>query len=139
MVEKKTLMSVLCCAALMMMLSACGGSAPPEAPQSVEDRILMRWQHMVDRDFDQAWEFFTPGFRQLTPRETFVAQMASRPVLWHAAELMDVECEEDRCKATLRVTIQPVGGPSALRHLHVPSQVEETWLLMDGVWWFSQN
>lgn len=123
----------------MLMLSACGEAPPPEPEQSLEDRILSRWQHMIDRDFGQAWGYYTPGFRQLNPQETFTAEMASRPVRWHAAELLDLECEPERCTATLRVTIQPQAGPSTLRHLHVPSQIEETWLLLDGVWWFSQN
>jgi len=132
------LMPVALLSAAMFLLSACGGSAPG-LDEPLEDRIMDRWQHMIDRDFGKAWEYYTPGFRQLNPRETFAAEMAGRPVRWHAAELLEVECAEERCNALLRITVQPTAGPSTLRHLHVPSEVTETWLLLDGVWWFSQN
>jgi hypothetical protein len=136
--SRKSLMPQIVLGLVLLALAGCGGP-PPASQQPIEDRILARWQHMIDRDFDSAWEFYTPGFRQLNPRETFSVEMSARPVRWHAAELLDVECEQDRCIASLRVTVQPTAGPATLRHLHIPSETEETWLLLDGVWWFSEN
>ena len=123
--------------AAVLLLSACGAPEPEEQAQSLEERVEARWQHIIDRDFDAAWPFYSPGFRETSPRAAFVDDMQRRPVSYRNAVFERAECDGDRCLVSVRVTYQVVGGPSSVRDMRVPSTVEERWIRLDGDWWFA--
>lgn len=131
----KTALVVCLLVAVALLLSACGG-APSEAEQPLEERILARWQHMIDRDFGQAWDFYSPGFRQANPRDDFARDMLRRPIRWLEVDLHSVECDEDVCDVVISLVYQPVAAPAGLRSIRVPTRAEERWIKIDGQWWF---
>ena len=120
----------------VMLLTACGG---PEAEQSVEDRILARWEHMIERDFDAAWGYYTPGFRQVNPQEEFSRDMARRPVRWLEAELLGLDCDDELCDVVVSLVYQAAGAPAGLSRMRVPTRTEERWINIDNQWWFVAN
>jgi hypothetical protein len=120
------------------ILVACGGSAEPQ--QTLEERVLARWQHLIDRDFESAWAYYTPGFRQTTPVEVFVGDMQRRRFRWHEAEIKGVECDgEAVCQVEVRVVFQAVGAPSGMGNVRLPHEATERWLLLEGEWWLSEQ
>lgn len=120
-----------------VLLTGCGVAPAPEEP--LEDRVLARWNHMIERDFDAAWELYTPGFRAATPQRDFSRDMQRRPVRWTAVAWVRAECEEDVCDVTVNVTSRAVGTPGVLATLEVPRDLQERWLRIDGQWWFSAH
>ncbi len=132
--QKKRLYAVFMLFAVAV-LSACGS---PEAPkETLEERVLARWHHMIERDFEAAWEYYAPGFRQTTPVDAFVRDMERRPIRWREVELVSSECEEDRCDIRVRVVYQAVGAPSGLSSMQVPRLLSERWIAVDQGWWYS--
>ena len=121
---------------LLLLLVACGAE-PSE--QSLDERVLARWGHMVERDFQAAWVFYTPGFRQTNPQQAFANEMAQRPVRWTGVEWMGAECAADVCEVTVRVGFRAVGAPSGMSSVEVVRDLRERWLLIDGQWWYSPN
>ena len=119
-------------------LSGCQSSEQSPG-QSLEERIVARWNHFVERDFAAAWDYYSPGFRQTTPRDEFASDMERRPLRWRGVELIDVSCEGDLCTAKLAITYQALGAPSGLGRLEVTSQQEERWIRIEGDWWFVTN
>ena len=113
-----------------------GCSSPPE-PQTVEERAQARWDHVVAREFEQAYEFMSPGYRATTPLHEYMIDIMSRPVRWTSAEVIGASCLEEVCRVSVEVTYQAVGAPGPLRHLRPARQIEERWLQVDGQWWFS--
>ena len=116
-------------------LTACG---TPE-PQSVEERAQARWDHVVAREFEQAYEFFSPGYRETTPLHEYMIDVLSRPVRWVEAEVIGASCLEDVCRLSVQVTYQPATGPGHFRQLRPTRTIEERWIRIDGVWWHSVN
>jgi len=47
---------------MIALLAAC--SDPRPAAEVVEERAQARWEAMVARDFQTAWEYYTPGYRE---------------------------------------------------------------------------
>ncbi|MGY6555346.1 MAG: hypothetical protein ACXIUM_12595, partial [Wenzhouxiangella sp.] len=119
--------------ALAVLLTGCGMSPAPEEP--LEDRVLARWNHMIERDFEAAWELYSPGFRAAMTQRDFARDMERRPVRWLAVEWVGAECEEDVCDVTVNVTTRAVGAPGVLATLQVPRDLNERWLRIDGQWW----
>lgn len=121
--------------ATALALAACGSPAPE--PQTLEERVQARWQHIIERDFEAAWEYYAPGYRETNPRSAFVDDMAGRPVIYKNASVQGADCEGDRCQVRVRVTYQVVDGPRGVRDMRVPSTINERWISLNEQWWFS--
>ncbi len=124
-----------------LLLSACGPASEPEAPpgQVSEERVVARWQSMIERDFESVWEYHSPGFRQQTPRADFVREMQRRPFRWIEVEFLGLDCQAEVCEVELRVVYQAVGAPAGMGRMRVPRLVRERWVHLEGSWWYSSN
>ena len=123
---------------LVLALLALTACTAPE-PVSVEDRAQARWDHVVAREFEQAYEFFSPGYRETTPLHEYMIDVLSRPIRWVEAEVIGASCLEDVCRLSVAVTYQPATGPGHFRQLRPTRTIEERWIRIDGVWWYSVN
>lgn len=119
----------------LLSLTAC---TAPE-PVSVEERAQQRWDHVVAREFEQAYTFFSPGYRETTPLHEYMIDVLSRPVRWVDAEVIGASCLEDVCRLSVAVTYQPAAGPAHFRQLRPTRTIEERWIRVDGVWWYTIN
>lgn len=123
---------------VVLMISALTACTTPE-PVSVEERAQQRWDHVVAREFEQAYEFFSPGYRETTPLHEYMIDVLTRPVRWVNAEVIGASCLEDVCRLSVEVTVQPVIGPGHFRQQRPTQTIEERWVRIDGVWWYVAN
>lgn len=136
--NKTLIFRALFLASVIVVLTGCTGpGSEPEQP--LDERVLARWSHMIERDFEAAWDYYSPGFRQTNPREDFARDMERRPVRWHEAEVVELSCDEDRCDVTVRITYQAAGAPAGMGRMRIPRELEEQWIRLDGQWWYSSN
>ncbi len=124
-------------AALALLLAAC--SKPDRPPEDVvAERAQARWDAMVAQEFQRAWEYYSPGFREQTEPAVFEVQMSQRPVRWDSAELVEVECPQpEKCTARFRVGYTAVGAPGQLAGLQNERSIRETWVRLQDEWWYS--
>lgn len=126
---------VLLTIAVLPVLMSC--SAEQQSPSEiVAERAQARWDALVEREFGEAWEHYTPGFRSTYPREEFNYDMKRRPIRWLEAEVVTVECADERCAARVSVKYDAPGAPSTQQGMQLRREVEEEWLNVDGDWWF---
>jgi hypothetical protein len=116
-----------------LTLAAC--SAPE--PQTLEERALARWQHLIERDFESAWQYFAPGYKDAHPSQAFVTEMAERPIVYRDVSLIRTNCDGDRCEVTLDVTYQVPRGASGQGPSRISTTIRERWISLDQTWWFS--
>lgn len=124
---------------LVIMALALVACQPATQEETVESRAAARWELVLARDFEAAWEYMTPGFRQTTNRFDYARDMAGRPLRWLSAEVSGKECEEDLCKIKILVGYQAIGAPAGMGQMRLSREIEETWIRLDGAWWFVQN
>lgn len=140
-IESKACMKVGILAAATLLLSACasvpGGAGSPEA--EVGERVKARYAALVARDYETAYGFFTPGFRQSWSYREYMS--ARPPIAVHTrAELVSVKCDtQEVCELGVNVTYIP---SSAVRGVPEGAEVarlnEEKWIRVNGQWWFYQ-
>lgn len=123
---------------LVLTLAACGGEPPPPE-ETLEERIMARWALVLERDFENAWDYYSPGFRQATPRFDFARDMSRRPLAWLDAELQSVECDGDRCDVRVRVSYRPIGAPGPISRMQMERTIDEVWIRVADNWWFAGN
>ena len=122
------------------LLAACSPPAEDDSrspEEIVAERAQAWWQAHIDKDFGAAWELATPGFREATRREIFIDSRSIGNFRFLEADVVQVECEEQLCEATVDVYYQPVGAPGALAKMKTKTTNREKWLKIDGQWWRS--
>ena len=123
-------------ALLVVVVAGCSPQGPSE---SVEDRAQARWDLLLERDFEGAWAYMTPGFRETTNQYDYARDMAGRPIRWLSATVSGKNCEEDICNISILVEYRAVGAPSGMGQMRLSRTISETWIRLDGAWWFVQN
>lgn len=109
---------------------------------ALEDRVHARWQTLIARNFDKTWEFATPAYREVFPREFHPLQY-SYAVEWELTDirLLDYDARAAVASVAVRVMSKPVKFTSSASRAvgAVPVTFTEKWILIDGEWWYSAN
>lgn len=122
-----------------LAVAGCAGlQSVDESPELVVRKLsVQRWQALLARDFDKAYSFTTPGYRQLRTLEYFKANRQGAPVKWLSAEVLRVECEKERCKTVVQVESKPT-LPFPFRG-NITSGLDEVWVFEDQRWWVLES
>ncbi|RYD15602.1 MAG: hypothetical protein EOP90_06530 [Lysobacteraceae bacterium] len=118
------------------LLLALAGCVDKGDPDTIDTRSVERWNHLIAHQAEQAYDYLTPGFRSTQSRETYASSMNSRPVQWKEAKFKSKECDAERCKVQVDVTyslLMPGAGNQSGGGTRTQT---ETWLLVDGAWYF---
>lgn len=118
-------------------LAGCAGlsDAGKTPEQIVSERVEARWKALLAGDFEKAYSLMAPSYREAVGFERYKAQSGSA-VNRQGAELVNVECEAERCEATVRVDFTlPLRQRDGVQHTHVV----ERWVSEKGGWWLYQR
>lgn len=125
----------LAAAAATLFLAACTATPSKSQAETLEVRAVKRWEHLIARQGELAYDYLTPGYRATKTREAYRDEIAQRPVRWQKAELVDVECPEtERCEVRIRIDFElavPLRGGGRINQSTI---LRETWLRLDGNW-----
>lgn len=102
-------------------------------------RAEARWKLVLDRDFEIAWDYLTPGYRETTKRFDYARDRAGRPFQFLSADVVSEECQEDLCKIKVLVTYRAIAAPAGMGKMVLSRELEETWIQVDGTWWMVEN
>lgn len=118
-----------------VLLVAC--QSAEEAPQTAEERAQARWDHMIEREFQEAWVYYTPGYRETTDAEEFEKLMRKRPVRWQEATVLGAACDGDRCEVVVEVSYRVPSAPAGMSSVEPTRELTETWIRTRDQWWYS--
>lgn len=106
----------------------------------LEKRVRDRWTSISNGDYVDAYEFSTPVYRSVFPKDLYVLQF-SYAVERELTEIEVVNYDADAAVASVmvRVMSKPVKQTSAASQAvgAVPVLMTERWMLIDDQWWFS--
>jgi hypothetical protein len=135
----QTSVTILC--AISLLLGACSQQATRPAADSaeaiVEQRAKERWNLILQKQYMDAYEYLTPGYRATTPIDIYSVSMRRSAVRWQTVEFKTVECQsESVCRATFDVDAKVVGQLRGVDSVPVSKDVQDEWLLVDGQWYY---
>lgn len=124
--------------AMSLALAACaagGGQTSARDPMAaLEERAVARWQLLIDRKPEQAYEYLTPGYRSTRPLADYRGAPRSPTVEWTGIRWHQAECEQpDSCQVKLLLDYQ-MSAPSA-GNIPGIQELSERWLRLDGTWY----
>jgi len=114
----------------MMALALVAGcaAAPASRERAVESRAQARWDALIAGDLVKAYEFLSPGSREVYTRENYMASV--RAGMWKKARVDRVECAEpDLCDVVMQIDYVYRGSP-------ISTPLRETWSRSGDEWWF---
>ena len=118
----------------VVALAGCAGltsSAPPE--QIVRQLATQRWQALLAGDFDKAYEFATPSYRQIKSAGTYRLQKQAQLVKWISAEVVGAKCDGPKCDLFYKLEFKPLVPMKFDGNLI--SGNSEVWVFEGGQWW----
>jgi hypothetical protein len=136
--------------AACLLIFLCGLSAGcsnepewDEAQRNVLDqRVHQRWDALVHRDFEKAWEYNSPNYRAIFSKQLY-EQNFSYAVEWELTSVEIVNYDGDAAVASVvvRVMSKPTKQTSAASVAlgATPIELRERWIFAEGQWWFSAN
>ena len=95
--------------------------------QIVSARAQQRWNALLKRDMDVAYQFISPGGRSLMSLEDYRPRVNAG--FWRGATVKEASCAAEICEVTVSVEMTVEG-------VKFSNPVKETWILDAGKWWF---
>ena len=143
---KKNSMLRLFGVVLTALLTACSqlpSSVPGLSEASLsrlETRVAERWQARIAHDWGAEWEYNSPAFREVFPKQLYVKKF-SYTGNWELTGLEVIEYDPEAAVASVvvRVMSRPTKQTSAAARAigAMQRELHEKWILVDGEWWFS--
>lgn len=130
---------ILASLALSTCVLAVSGCVDKSNPDMVDKRSVERWNFLVAHEAEKAYDYLTPGYRATQTRENYAASMNNRPVQWTGATFKDKACDGDRCKVEVNIRYSVVMPGTGSRKTESESVQAETWIRVNGEWYFLPN
>lgn len=132
---------------IVVMLAACaaqtgtrpttGATLAPE--EAVARRAQERWDLLIAKEYGKAYDYLTPGTREVTAKDAYIRKLLMVRVKWQDAKVIRVTCDEpDHCAALVSVN-SLVRMPQLKDETLVPSPSNEQWILSGGEWFVLQD
>ena len=132
---------------LVSLLAPAARAAAPEGLSedqvvALEQRVRERWEALTERDYDKAWEYSTPVYRSIFPKDLYVLQFSyavERRLT--EVEVLNYDAAAAVASVTARVMSKPLKQTSVASQAlgAVPVTILEKWMFIDGEWWFSAD
>ena len=120
-----------------LVLAGCAAGGGVRKSESVADRAVARWNHLINKEVGSAWELMTPGARAVKSRNAYIAETLVKPVTWTSVEFVEQDCpSENQCTLKLNVGFKVRSRQTGVGLVEASSPVTETWLRSDGEWFY---
>ncbi len=105
----------------------------------LKERVLARWQALIDRNFDAIYQFETPAYRAIyTPSQ--VRSRNSGQVEWRMVTVKEIDYDDpDVARIQLEVAYRYADSGNEGQSFDLKQTVREIWLRKDGQWWHQQS
>ena len=128
---------------VLSLLTLLGCAAQAVLTQEVQDklveRIERRWEFYAVRDYEGVWDFSTPEYRRIFPKESYYKNFHGLLEFeLTGVRLLAYDARAAVASVAVRVMISPrPGAPAASLALgKTPTTIDETWKLVDGKWYY---
>lgn len=116
--------------------------APIADEALLRERVLARWQALIKRDIEAAYQFETPAYRAIyTP--TQLGFWYGTQLAWRMANVKNI-LYDDPVMAKVQVEVEyqyadSSRGGKVPEVMNLTQEVQETWLRKDGQWWHQRD
>ncbi len=124
--------------AAVAMVAGCqpGTESGDDSVEALKARAEQRWNYLIEKKPEKAYDFLTPGYRKSKTVEQFVAEMSNVALKWKSAKASRADCEEDVCTVFVSVdydiSLPNTGG----QPIDTFAPLREKWMKVGKQWYF---
>jgi len=122
--------------AVLVVLLLAGCASTPQHMDPLARRAQARWDAMIEKRFDEAYVYYSPGYRSTHSLNDFIVDMSTKRVRWQSASYRDKSCDKDSCKVRVDLDFTVNKPAPGVSNYEGKSVVEETWVKLAGEWWY---
>ena len=119
-----------------LLLAACATTSRDVAEQQLRERSMARWDALLSGDLAGAYEYLSPATRSSVSSLQYQRSILLQRVIWKGAEYIEENCQETTCKVKISLDFVVQGALPGVQSFADTQVVDETWLLVDGTWYF---
>ncbi len=135
---------LLICMSLLASVLLAGCASQPGKPklsdeELVAQRAAARWEALIASNPGEAYQYLSPGYREMVSRENYIVGQLQRPIRRTGAKVTRVECEAElpRCTVGLMLDyVVPSGMAPQAGKIAATTPVSEQWIKSGGKWYF---
>ena len=128
---------------LGLSVGCASGPKWDDAQRSIlEQRVRERYQALVARDFNKAWEYSTPNYRAVFSKQLYVKKFSyALDLELTGVEVVNYDSDAAVASVVVRVMSEPIKQTSSASSLigATPERLREKWVFSQDQWWFSVN
>ena len=136
-----SMLSRLILLTVVVGMSGCSAIQPKTDEQRVIALAEQRQAAFLDKDFEKAYKYMSPGYRSLKGLDRFKLENAGAVNLL-GFNVQSADCTEDTCRVLVigdyKITLAGRGF-STKKPLIIDRASTETWIRTDGKWWFVKS
>ena len=109
---------------------------------TLEQRVLERFNALLARDYDKAWEYSTPSYRAIFSKQLYARKFSYALRLeLTGVEIVNYDSDAAVASVVVRVMSKPTLQTSTASRLigATPRSLGEKWVFSQDQWWFSAN
>ncbi len=118
-----------------LTLTSCA-TQPSNPEEYVVERAKERRELLLAGEIEEAYEFFSPGYRSTHSLVDFAVEERTRKVGYTGAKYLSHECQESRCIVSFELAYRVVAPVPGVSYFEGKSKVEDTWIKNRGEWWY---
>lgn len=124
---------VLVVALLASALTACDNSL-----KTIEERSVDRWVSVINSDYEKAYGYFTPAYRQTETLESYKLRMgkAKLNIEWIKSVFDEKKCDDTVCEVSMTLTYKYTFPRKSLGEIQLDTKITENWIKKDNKWYF---
>ena len=124
-----------CALLAFFALAGCMAAVKDQDSSVISTRAVERWDFLISRQAEKAYDYLTPGFRETKTRAEYAQEMNGRGIRWTKAQFASQQCDGDVCHVHLSVDYNvTLAGPTG--KTRTIGMVVETWVKAKGQWYF---
>lgn len=131
------IMSRLFTVLAVLFLAGCA-AMPAKAPEdTVRARAAAHQQARLDNNYQLAYTFTSPGYRETHPYKFYLGKMGGASIKRRGFEIKSISCQEKVCDVVIDLSYSYAGAAGGKMGTDTVMQREmpEKWILADGEWW----
>ena len=125
------LLSALICS--LLLLSACATTTKSE--DTIEKRVMGRWDALLSEDVEAAYEYLSPGYRSSVSLTQYHRWLLLKKVRWTGANYIESDCEETVCNVKISLDFTIYGAVPGVKSFESKQTIKESWVQVNGSWY----
>ncbi|WP_154222394.1 hypothetical protein [Marinicella rhabdoformis] len=117
---------------IVVVLTGCS-----ESTETIEEKVVNRWQAIVDSDYEKAYSYLSPSYREVESLTSYSVRIetAKINVKWEKPKFISKQCDKEVCDVELTLKVTYSFPRKSMGSASIVSPISEKWVKKSDGWY----